>query len=256
MVRNSGFGLNFNQGFGTKGPFFTNNQDPRSAEAAGGYQQRLGNQQQNDFTRQQQERDFGFQREQNQFDAAMRQQGLNNQLQIAQTQAESARLPAQLQQQRFDRIFPFLSRELGGGEGAYGYQGRGQVGDQPNISDAPVYSEGQIQQQVNAQRAGNDASAAGQQRRMQQQMSARGYGSNSPLAAELGLGIQNQNLAANTDTERQLRFDAAGANANQVLKAQTARETQFANRQQEDIERNKVYQSRYNAVLAALAGLV
>lgn len=256
-IRNQGFGLNFNRGFGSKGTFVGGGYDPRNQDAMQGYQRRQTDQQNNAFQGGQLDKQLGFQREQSINDNALRQQGYNNQLQIAQTQADASKYPSMMQQRRFDTVFPYLSKELGGqGNSGYGYQGKGQVGDQPNISDAPVYNEQQIQQQVNSQRAGNDASAATQQRNMRQQMSARGYGGNSPLAMELGMGIQNQNLQANTDTERQLRFDAAGANSKQVLGAQTQKETQFANRQQEDIERNKVYQSRYNALLAALSGLV
>ncbi len=259
-IRNQGFGLNYNKGFGSGGVFFGGGYDPRTQDAMQGYQRRQTDQQNNAFQGGQLDKQLGFQRERGLADDALRQQGYNNQQRIAQIGADASTVGARLQQDRFNQVFPYLRNELGGtggsGQGGFGYQGQGQVGTQPQISDAPVYNEQQIQQQVNSQRAGNDAAAASQQRNVRQQMSARGYGANSPLAMELGVGIGNRNLQANADAERQLRFDAAGANARQVLGAQTQREAQFANRQQEDIERNKTYQSRYNAVLAALSGLV
>lgn len=257
-LRNQGFGLNYNRGFNNGAVFMGGGSDPNAQYAAQGYQQRQTQQKQQSFDNSQLQQQLGFSREQLGAETAGRQQALNSQQRIAQINADASRYPADLQQSRFNAVFPFLSQQLGGGggDGSSGYKGQGQVGNQPTISAAPVYSENQIQQQVNSSRAANDQQTAGAQRQMQQQMSARGYGSNSPLAQELGVGLQNKNLSANTDAERQLRFDAAGANSKQVLAGQQAQEGQFANRQQEDIERNKVYQSKFNALIAAMGGLV
>ncbi len=267
-IRDQGFGLNFNRGFGSGKAFFGAGGDPELQRIGlGGYEQRLGNQQQNDAAAQRQARQFGQdqallnlqlgqQERGSQRDFELGRAGLANQAAIARLQAEASQTPYRLQQQRFETVFPYLRDALGGGDFQSGYTGQGQVGTQPEINADNIYSDQQIQQQVNSQRASNDAATAGAQRRIGQQMAARGYGTNSPLAMELGLGLQNQNLAQNTANERDLRYQAAQGNAQQKLSAQTAREGQFASRQQEDIERNRIQSGRYNALLSALSGLV
>lgn len=281
MANNGGFGLNYNRGFGSGPVFVGGGISPGQYDASQGYQQRLTQQQQNDFQNQQRQqqnqfdqqsqlRQMAFGQQQLATEAALRQQGYgvqeriaqggyDSQRQIAQVQADASKYPAQLQQERFNQVFPYLSQQLagagsyagggGGGGSARGGGGGGGPGGQ-------VYNPDQIQQQVNAQRATNDQATAGRTRSMQQQMAARGYGANSPLAQELGIGLANQNLQSNTDVERQTRFDAAKANADQAMKSAQLGETSYANRQQEDIARQQIYQSKYNALLAALSGLV
>jgi hypothetical protein len=248
-IRNSGFGLNYNRGFGSGKGFAGGGYDPRNQGAADAYQDRLTRDRQNRFASDQAGRDFDR-------SLSLQREGDASDRDIARINADAGTLGVRLQQDRFDQVFPYLRDALGQGESQSGYQGQGPVGTQPAIDADRVYTEQQTQQQVNAERAGNDAATASRQRQLSQQMAARGYGSRSPLAMELGVGLQNANLQANTDSERQLRFDAAGANARQLLSAQTAREGQYASRQQEDIERGRVRTSRYNAMLNALAGLV
>ncbi len=279
-IRDQGFGLNFNRGFGS-GKFFATGGDPSGQRiAASGYQDRMRQEDQNRALDGRQQRQFGQDRDllnlqlgQRERDSvredALGRAGLQNQMgiagiqartqgEVARMQTEASMLPARLQQERFGQVFPYLRDALGGtaGDLQSGYRGQGQVGNQPTIDADNVLSEQQIQQQVNAGRASNDQRTGGAQRALAQRMAARGYGTNSPLAMELGVGLSNQNLAQNSTLERETRYDAAQGNAKQRLGAQTAREGQFASRQQEDIERNRVASGRYNALLGALAGLV
>lgn len=162
------------------------------------------------------------------------------------------------QQGRFNTVLPYFTDALSNLSGKFGagYQGGGQQGTQPNISDAPVYTPQQMNQQVNAQTASNDMATQSKIRQMQSSMAGRGYGSQSPLLAALRQGYQNQNMVTNTANARDTRLNSAKMNSDQVLKAQVAREAQFANRQNEDIERGRVYTGALSPLLSALSGMV
>lgn len=267
-IRDRSFGLNYNRGFNSGKSLFGQVADPEQGRIAGSaYQQRLGNAQQDRLAAARQQRQFDQERgnlnlqlgqaeRENQRAFELGRGQMQNAADLGRLNAEVSLFPERQRMERFNQVFPFLRNALGDGSFDSGYQGGGQIGNQPVIDADNVYSDQQIQQQVNAQRASNDAATQGAQRRLNQQMSARGYGTQSPLAMELGMGLQNQNLATNTANERDLRYQAAEGNARQKITAQTAREQQFAARQQEDIERGRVQTGRYNALLGALAGLV
>ncbi len=89
----------------------------------------------------------------------------------------------------------------------------GAIGSLSLGPNHPVLSEGQIQQQVNAQRATNDAGAAGQVRRQTQDLAGRGVGANSPLARAIQSQVYGQNLNANTTASTNTRLNAAQLNA-------------------------------------------
>jgi hypothetical protein len=188
----------------------------------------------------------------------LRQAGDTQRAQIAaNAQLGAARMGTlgdRLQQQRFGQMFPLLSGQLSQ-MGQFGRVG-GQSGPSPNIKVGGVWNGNQIQQQVNATRANNDAALAAQQQAMQSKMAGRGFGANSPLAQALGTSMQNANLAANTGAEREIRWDAASGNAEHLLNSQVAREQQFATRMDEDIRRRQTQMQGYSALLAALSGLV
>lgn len=318
-IRDQGFGLNFNRGFGSSGRsgFTVQTYDPeigRLGLAAnrqmyaqreradqqqrlqqpqldlqrylgdqGNATQRLGIQTNSDTARYQTDRETASQQRiagmnnstqryqtdrttdqrqrESELQSALQREGFTLQDRLNERTVEAQKLPSILEQGRFDRIFPILSGQLaslngGGGDYSAGYRGDGPVGQQPAISDAPVYTDAQTQEQVNAQRAANDQTAAGQAARMRANLAGRGYGANSPLAQLLGQNFMSQALGASAANERETRLGAAGANAAQVLKAQQARESQYASRQAEDIERNKTSQSNRNALMSALVGLV
>lgn len=125
----------------------------------------------------------------------------------------------------------------------------------PAITTGGVYSPQQIQQQVNATRAKTDTDTATKQQQMRKDLAGRGFGANSPLAAELATMMRGQGLAANTDAEQGLRFNAAGANAQQRLAAEQLAQQQYQSQLQfsSQLQQNKIAQQ--NALLAALASL-
>jgi hypothetical protein len=190
--------------------------------------------------------------------AGVQREGYANQARIAQMQSDASKYPYLLKQQRWEQIWPFAQNLLAGGPGSWmsGYRGQGQVGQQPTISDAPIYSQMDIQNQVNATRAQNDAALASRQAQLSKDMAGKGYGSRSPLAMALNNAMFGQNLAGNTAAEQQLRWNAAQGNAQQVLEAQKAREGQFASRQNEEIERNKVQSGILSQLLGGIFSAV
>ncbi len=174
----------------------------------------------------------------------------------AQIAADASRYPATLKQQRFDTIFPWLQGQLGslssgGGLATAG----GQSGPSPEITVGGVWNPQQTQQQVNSARAKNDQTAQTTMRGQQQQLSAQGFGANSPLLQSLYGQTQANNLATNTSNEREIRNNAAQQNAQNLLSTQSARENQFANRQNEDIERRKPVWQTFNNLIGSLVGL-
>jgi hypothetical protein len=189
---------------------------------------------------------------------AQYQQGLLGQEQMAQTAIEPAMLAANLQQSRFNSVFPYLEQQTNALSGQFGTTGSGtaNTAGQPTISAAPVYNQQQIQQQVNATRAQNDQSMNTQNRTQQQQTAGMGYGSNSPLLQALQGQNYAANLGTNTQAEQQLRTTAAQQNAQQVLAGQTEQENQFAARQSEAIQRQKNLYGVYGSLLGSLGGLV
>lgn len=261
-IRDGGFGLNFDQGFG-RGPMVITGggadqrlqQDAYRAQADQaarrrqfGYDTRL-----QDAGLQQRERESSRDAGLRQQELGLRQQQMGQQDAISRAQIDASLQPLQFEREKYNQLSPLVQQQIGRlGNWASGYQGGGQTGSQPGISDAPVYDENQVRRQVNQGRAVNDQQTFTQTRGMQQQLAGRGFGSRSPLALALGQGYENQNLATNAQTETDLRTQAATANASQVLRAQQAREQQFASRQQEDIQRNQVSTGGISALLSAL----
>lgn len=127
--------------------------------------------------------------------------------------------------------------------------------DGPQINAGGVYSPTQIDQQVNASRAATDAAAASRSRSYANDLTGRGYGGNSPLLMAMQNQLQGQALAQNASSERDIRYQAAGANADQLLKTQQAREGAYASRQTEANQRGQITAQTRNALIAALAGL-
>lgn len=211
-----------------------------------------------------------FQLQQRQFGQESGQNALNRQLaqwttgqeQSGQTEraniaAQAQELPAQLQQQRFNTLFPWMQQQVGNLMNR-NQAGAGQPGNpsgQPQINVGGVWSPQQVQQQVNASRAHNDQATASQSRAMQGKLAGQGYGANSPLSQALQGQLQAQNLATNTQNTAQVRQNAAQMNSNQLLSTQQAAEQQYASRQQEALQAQQIAAQQQNALISALAGM-
>jgi hypothetical protein len=260
-IRDQGFGLNYNRGFGSgnyipgasMSPVFQAQQG-----AADALNSRRLAQQQFGFQRQLQGDLLGQRERESQRDYDSRLQGYAAQTNQAHIAAAASRYPHELKQQRWSQVWPWAQNLItsAGGQGEGGYFGGGPVGTVGNISDAPVYSQQRVQEQVNLQRAGNDAQAASRNQQLSRELAGRGYGSRSPLAMALQQANLNQAMGANTAGETQLRFDAARANAEQVLEGQKAREVQRSNLNQEDIARGQQQRTFLTNLLNGIWGAI
>ncbi len=170
---------------------------------------------------------------------------------LAFKQAENQRID---KNNRFTSVMQSLQGLLGNFNAGSTSVG-GSSGTGPEITVGPVYSEQDIQRQINQSRAFNDAKAQTGFRTAQSQATGRGFSSRSPMLAALEGQYRNQALASSAEQETAFRTQAASENAGQILKGQQLRENQYASRMNEDIERRKPIFNTYNAMLSALAGL-
>jgi hypothetical protein len=176
---------------------------------------------------------------------------------VAKTQADAAMYAPRLQQERFNTVLPMfqdLMTQMATGGGMY--QPGGQVGQAPPITVGGVYSPDQTQQQVNAARAQNDAALQTYMRAAAGRLAGRGYGADSPVMAALAGQAQGQNVAANADSERQIRMTAAEQNAQHLLGTEQANLQRWNMMEDSDIRRRIPYLQQQTSMLAALAGLV
>jgi hypothetical protein len=172
----------------------------------------------------------------------MRQAGENSRAQLS---YQASTLPALLQQGRYQQLLPWAQAE-------YAASG-GTVGPAPEISVGPVWNQQQVQQQVNSGRARNDQAAQTQMRETQNSLAGKGFGGNSPLLAALQNQTQMGNMAANSDMERETRWNAAEGNAGHVLDTQKARSDQYLG--VEDI-RQRRDQMRLSGLAAMLSAMI
>lgn len=193
------------------------------------------------------------------------QASLDEKAREANLSAAQAKAELDAKQGRFNSVFGYLqglgSNFLNSSPFGQAFRAGGSPvgGPEPRIDANPVWNPQQVQQQVNNQRAQNDAGLQSQERQNSQSLAGRGYGANSPLLSAMNQSASNANLIANASADRDTRLNAAQANAGQVLKGQQAQEGQYASRQQEDIQRRQPYVSGWfntrNALLGALSGL-
>ena len=262
VLMNLGWGNGNSRNIGTA-------EDPDVADRAAS--ELFGQRQNNQFQQQRDSAQYGYQRNlaQQQIDAEAARQAQQAQLQreqmaqqgaLSRAQIEASLAPTRFAQQKFNTVFPWVQGQLGGlmagGGGNFGYRGNPLPSTRPEISDAPVYNEQQIQANVNAQRAQNDQATAAQQKAVSGQMAARGYGANSPLAAALQNSLAIGNLQANTANEQDLRWKAASGNASQRLEAQKARSAQDLGYLGEETKRGIAGQQQQTALISALLGML
>ena len=189
--------------------------------------------------------------------------------QAAKMQQEAAELPAQLRQQRFNTVwgslfpwvqntvFPWAQGFAGQALGKIGTGGTGggsAAGGGPEINVGPVWDAQRQQQAVNQMRANTDASIQSQMRNVESQAAGRGYGAQSPFVAQMQNQLFGQGLAQKTGGATDIYLKQAQANADMLAKTQALRESQFASRQQEEIERQKTASSLLASIFGSALG--
>lgn len=174
---------------------------------------------------------------------------------------EIAMAPLNFRRDVFNKIFPLAGGAMGEGSVNFSQVG-GTNTPMPTLPNSFVYSPQQVQQQVNSAKAQGAQGAATQKRQIASDISSRGFGGRSALAMALNQAADTGARARNADQEREIRFDAAGANARQDLAVGGLAQQGWNNWNQLDIERRKtqadsILNSQRNmaALIASLSGL-
>lgn len=181
----------------------------------------------------------------------------------ADSQFELGMAPINFKRDVFDKTFPLIQGLAGSGNFNQSF---GAVGGQntplPKLPNSFVYSPDQIQQQVNAARAQGDQGGLTQRQQTQANLTGRGFSTRSPLAMAMNQAADTGVRAQNQDAERQIRFGAAGQNANQDLQVGQLAEHAWNDFNQNDVARrtnqtNSILgqQRNLSSLIAALSGL-
>lgn len=167
-------------------------------------------------------------------------------------QLELGMAPINFKREVFGQISPLLSGLLTGSTERVG----GQSGAAPSITRGPVWTGDQIQQQVNAGQAANQATADTANRATATRLAGQGFGARSPLAAALQSSTAMQTAAANADVDRQTRWDAAQGNADSVYRGDQLATQQWQLAEDQDIRRRQMQTTYAGNLASVLAGLV
>lgn len=168
----------------------------------------------------------------------------NRRLQLQMQQASME--PFRAKQAWMERLFPTLQAGLTGGRVG------GSVGPQPDFKAAPVYTDDQIGQQVNAARSQNDMRTATQQRLLGQSAAARGMGAGSPGIEAQRRSLAMGNMRENAVAEREIPFQAAQANADSLFRGHQLEQDMWQGREDSDIRRRQMQWQGFNSLLGLL----
>jgi hypothetical protein len=153
----------------------------------------------------------------------------------------------------FGTVSPLLNQLMGGASS-------GLVGGQnpavPQVSEAPVWSPQQVDQRVNAAKAGNAQAADTATRQAQTKLAGQGFGSKSPLLAQLSGNIAQARMGGDAAADREIRWDAATGNAAHVQKSQVANQNAAVAFNDQDIKRRQSNNQYTTNLLSLLAGMV
>lgn len=157
------------------------------------------------------------------------------------------------QQEARDRYKMSIFDKLYGASGQYGAVG-GTTQPQPTITRGPLYSQQQIDQQVNQGVAANDARYQTLMKQLGESAAARGLGMRSPAiqAQMTQLGIANIGDNARTEMATPMRY--LQANADQTFRTDQLAQQQWMGGEDVDIRRRQQQLQQLNALLSSLGG--
>jgi hypothetical protein len=123
---------------------------------------------------------------------------------------------------------------------------------QSPITQGPVWTDQQIDQQVNQSKSNNQQTAATQNQQITSRAAGQGFATRSPLVAALQGQTNASLMANNAKSEQDIRWNSAEGNARHTLDTQKAAEEQWANWNDADIRRRQAAASGTSSLLAAL----
>lgn len=142
---------------------------------------------------------------------------------------ENTRLSVKLAfaQGKWDQVFPYVQDALSGkqdflaGTPARWTAAQAAVGPAPKFKPTGVFTEQQIQQQLNSAYSRIALAVQSKTRTSEIDLAGRGFSSGSPIMDAISMGFEGYGIVASADEESKIRIGAAQANADQVLKSQT-----------------------------------
>lgn len=127
---------------------------------------------------------------------------------------------------------------------------------QPQIYGGPMWTQTEINQNLNANAAASNRQTETTVNNQRSQLAGRGFGSRSPL----GMALENQTrlgaMGQQADFARQFQQDTRRANVSHALDTQQAQEKQFSNRNQEANQRYNTQAQASSSLYNALANLI
>lgn len=120
------------------------------------------------------------------------------------------------------------------------------------ISQGSIWSDQQIDQQVNQSKSNNQQMAATQNQQISNRAAGQGFASKSPLVAALQGQTNAATMANNAKSEQDIRWNAAEGNSRHLLDTQKAAQQQWADWNDADIRRRQAAYQGQASLLAAL----
>jgi len=157
--------------------------------------------------------------------------------------ADAETLGHRMKQMRFNEIWSALGdgrTKVGGFLGdVIGEVQRPNNVELPEFDLRKIYSQGDIQQMVNAQQADISAKAAQRMQQIAEQMGGRGIGASSPAVMARQMSSLANSIAEGTEADRRTRMEKFMENEDHLTNALQAAERQYAALQQNNIRRDR-----------------
>ena len=164
-------------------------------------------------------------------------------------------------QEKWNLVWPFVESTFSSANGkidpasAYA-QMVATVGSPPSFVPTSVYTEQQIQQQLNVAYSRIWQSVSSKTRSAEIDLAGRGFSSNSPILNAIRQGYEGYGIMSTADEEVKIRLGAATANADQVLKSQTEAIAYYEQNLASYTSLEKTLADLYTGMLSATASLV
>lgn len=165
--------------------------------------------------------------------------------------------PIDFAREKFNAVMPMIGGAIGGIGGIRGGGGGGGgLSPQQQTQIGDIWNQGQIDQQVNAAKAGDAQQAATASNAAARNTAGKGFGSSSPLLAALQGQIQTGRMATDAESERGIRLNSAQANAQNRLQTGSLAEQQWLDAQDQNLRRQQLGYSGPASLLAAMGGFL
>lgn len=126
----------------------------------------------------------------------------------------------------------------------------------PYIRTCGVLTPAQVQMSVNAAQAKADTRTQSEIRRVESDLSGRGFSTNSPILAAIRAGLASQNLRATLESQTKIQIEAATTNAQAIFDGQKAVSDQYLQQEQVLLSHEQNENQRSVGVLQAVATMV